>query len=907
MPDDPLPEDIDTGRYDRFAGPLSRQDLDRYCFLDDADMKLVAKRRGDANRLGFSLQLVTVRYLGTFLADPLDVPTEVVDYVAEQLGISDPSCLKAYMGREKTRFEHQWEIAREDDWRDFAGAEDELVRWIDGRAWITGDGPRTLFDAAVGWLRERQVLLPAASTLERLAGRVGEEASQRFWNALATIPTPAQAGQLEVLLEVAPGSHFSDLDRLRHGPVMASGRSLALSLDRVAQIAGFGFGDVDLSAVPRRRVMELARYGMAGKATLLRRHPKPRKLATLLATVVHLQAKAIDDALELFDFLMVHELLASAQRTTKDETLRRYPQVSQNAGKLAAAMEVLVRMRDSGATLDPEAIWQAVERVVSWTEIRTAVESLRQVVPAPGEDPDAAWRGALVGRYLTVSRFLPKLVATIDFGATAGARPVLEAFQKLPALLAPGAAVDVPARHLAIDKVAADLVLPAWRRLVFPPARPEGTVHRAGYVFCILEQFHQRLVHRDIFGPASSRWADPQAQLLSGTAWEAVKDQVLNALQLSEDPTDRLAQLATDLDIEELVLEVMAWLPAVIEAFTAVSGGETRMVDLNVTLAAVLVSRALNIGYGPVISHRVEALTRARISHVDQTYTRNETLGPANGPIFDHQARVPLASDHWGGGQVAAADGVRFVVPVRSIHARPNPKYFGRRRGVTWLNLVNDRSMGTAAMVVALNLLDIDYRPEPADLPDTKLWHIDRDADYGALATAARGRIDLAKIKAHWPDLVRIAGSIHTGAVSAHDVIRMLSRGGGLTQLGEALAHYGRIFKTLHILSYVDVEPYRRQNKRMRNLQEGRHDLARHLFHGRRGDLYGLPGGDGGPVGRPRPGAEHGHALEHRLSRRRRRQAAGRRPFRPGRGRCPPVGLHPGAYQRPRAPQLRAR
>ncbi|HWD08491.1 MAG TPA: hypothetical protein VHA57_05280 [Actinomycetota bacterium] len=112
-----------------------------------------------------------------------------------------------------------------------------------------------------------------------------------------------------------------------------------------------------------------------------------------MATVVDLQAKVIDDALELFDYLMVHEMRASAQRTTREETLRRYPQVSKNAGKLAAAMAVLVRMRDSGASLDPEAIWQAVEQVVSWSEIRTAVpESLRCVVPAPGEDPDAAWR-----------------------------------------------------------------------------------------------------------------------------------------------------------------------------------------------------------------------------------------------------------------------------------------------------------------------------------------------------------------------------------------------------------------------------------------------------------------------------------------------------------------------------------
>lgn len=49
-------------------------------------------------------------------------------------------------------------------------------------------------------------------------------------------------------------------------------------------------------------------------------------------------------------------------------------------------------------------------------------------------------------------------------------------------------------------------------------------------------------------------------------------------------------------------------------------------------------------------------------------------------------------------------------------------------------------------------------------------------ADYGAFQDAARGRIDLARIERWWEDILRIIGSIHTGAVRAYDVTRMLSR-----------------------------------------------------------------------------------------------------------------------------------
>ena len=93
----------DEGGYGRF-GALSRVELERFFYLDDEDRKLMAGRRRDYNRLGFALQVVTVRQLGMFLADPLDVPPELIDYLAEQLGIEDSSCEAVHRaGQDQTR------------------------------------------------------------------------------------------------------------------------------------------------------------------------------------------------------------------------------------------------------------------------------------------------------------------------------------------------------------------------------------------------------------------------------------------------------------------------------------------------------------------------------------------------------------------------------------------------------------------------------------------------------------------------------------------------------------------------------------------------------------------------------------------------------------------------------------
>ena len=83
-------------RYGRYAGAPSREQLTRYFHLDDRDRTLVARLRGERNRLGFGVQLRTVRVLGTFISKLSDVPPVVTRFMAQQLAVQRVDELDRY-------------------------------------------------------------------------------------------------------------------------------------------------------------------------------------------------------------------------------------------------------------------------------------------------------------------------------------------------------------------------------------------------------------------------------------------------------------------------------------------------------------------------------------------------------------------------------------------------------------------------------------------------------------------------------------------------------------------------------------------------------------------------------------------------------------------------------------------
>lgn len=323
-------------------------------------------------------------------------------------------------------------------------------------------------------------------------------------------------------------------------------------------------------------------------------------------------------------------------------------------------------------------------------------------------------------------------------------------------------------------------------------------------------------------------------------------------------------------DLSDLLIEVDSW-TGFSRHLEHAGGAEPRSDDLLRNLYACVIAQGCNIGLTRMA--QVADLTYDQLAWCNGWYLREETLKASFSAVVDFHYHLPFAK-LWGDGTLSSSDGQRFPVSGKVPGAEAIPRYFGYGKGITFYSWTSDQfsqygtkvvsatvrdatyvldqildneteldivehttdTLGYTEMVFALfDLLGMQFSPRIRDLADKTLYRVDRSKRYPNLDPMLKGTIRRELILDRWDDLIRVAGSLKQGWVTASLFISKLQSGRRQSELARALQEYGRLSSTIFILRYLTSEEFRRIINKQLNKGEAVHALRRFLFFANQG------------------------------------------------------------------------
>jgi len=885
--------------------------LHKYFHLDDYDKSIIKICRRSHNKLGYALQLTTLRFIGVFLANPTDVPEIVITYLANQLDIKDTSNLKDYLSRKLTKYEHMNDIKNKFGYHDLNNLwHFKLSRWLYAQCWYGIERPSILFDRTVSWLIDRKLLLPGITTLIRLISRIRIRSSNRLWNILSQLPSEKQIISLNSLLRIVEDQRYSELDQLKTGPIRISSNSLMSAIKRYKKIKSIGIRELDLSRVPMIKIRAFAKHISTSWTPAIARMPDYKKTAMLVSFVYIYEIETLDDVLNLLDML-ISEIISSAKRTGEKNRLRTLGDLDKSAAKLANFAQLFLNNESKRNFKD------LMYKDSTKQQINDAIASVKDLT----RTTNGKYFEEMLTQYTKVRRFLPSIFADINFKSTKSGENIFKAINFLNSIEGK--------KKASINNAPKEIITESWRHLVIN--KDSNTINRIGYTLCVLDNLQSNMRSKDLFVEESEKWCDPRTKLIPEDDWLSQKDAFCKLMGLPIDSTNavkllhndlnlsfkktldhfnhnddldiidndkgkkkfklsklhkieepeslillraKIAELLPNIGLPELLLEVDQFTSFSSE-FTHISESESKMKNLDISICAVLMSEACNIGHEPLIKGDDPALSRDRLGWVQQNYFSSENISKSNARLVDYHTDLQLAQEI-GSGDIVSGDGIRFACAVKSINSGPNKKYFNQR-GLTYYNLTSDQLMGVNGLCVpgtlrdSLHLLDVitqqrtklnfqevmvdtagtsdvvfalfwlmgyQFSPRLSDIGSARFWRIDATADYGILNDIAKHKVNLKSVNKNWDDILRLGSSLKFGYINATELIRSLFKNNRPSSLAKALISIGRIRKTIYMLRYINDEEYRRHILIQLNKGESRHSVFRAIYHGKRGEIY---------------------------------------------------------------------
>jgi TnpA family transposase len=333
----------------------------------------------------------------------------------------------------------------------------------------------------------------------------------------------------------------------------------------------------------------------------------------------------------------------------------------------------------------------------------------------------------------------------------------------------------------------------------------------------------------------------------------------------------RLYAMLPRIRITDLLAEVARW-TLFADCFTHLRTGATAADSR--TLLAALLAEGLNLG----LTRMAEACSIASLGELAWTsdwHIREETYAAALKCLVGHQHREPFAAT-FGSSSVSSSDGQFFQAAGFGRDAGQLNAHYSLRSGFKVYTHISGRygpyftKLIAATASEALHVLDalvyhqdettirrhhtdgggdtdhvfglcsllgVQYAPRIPDLKHRRIFIFGKPSDYETLEKLIGGRINVALIRAHWSEILRIIASIRTGTVAPSMIMRQLASYQRQNGVSAALRELGKLERTLFTLDWIEDPELRRETGQELNKGESRNSLARAVFIHRLGEI----------------------------------------------------------------------
>jgi TnpA family transposase len=679
----------------------SEDELARHWSLTPADLAVIAECRGPDHRRRFAVQLCMLRAHGRFLDDYRQAPIKIVNHLSRQLGLA-PVLFLDRPGRSQTERAQALRIRRHLSLRSFdSGTAMDLRNWLRQGA-IEGRTVAELMVRAEGKLRDWHVMLPAASTLERLVTAEVTQATTQLYETVSIRLPSFLRKAIDLLVEVPEGDARSSLFRLKDYPKSANAAVIKGDIVRLRLIEDLLGAGADLGDLDPQIIRQLGQLGRRYDAGDLRRFAKPKRDALVACYLVEARKTLLDQIVEMNDlFLTGMNRRARTSVEKRRKILRR--RARDGLHRVLGAVDALVAA-DGAQTVfafrdmqNPPALIEAAIACRAYERLET--------------------RGhldAMLARYGTLRQYLPAFFA-LPFQAAAGSETLLRAVESLRAL-------DAGTRGPLTTDDPHGFVQTDWR----PYLVSDGKLDRAIWEISLAFAVRDALRAGSLFLAQSRDHVSFWNLVYDDRSWQQTREQAYQRLDLPTDGQTFLARLGAELDraaravqrglpsnrfaavrngrlklkqrdallippalrelratvgaslsrvrIEDLLQDVDEWC-GFTRAFQPLGGYQPRGGDPHRSLLATLIAHGTNLGLA-AMSHSVDSLTADALQDTSRWFLRDATLKAANAVLVDHHHGLKL-SGVWGDGSRSSSDGQRFAVERDSLLGSVYPRYFG--------------------------------------------------------------------------------------------------------------------------------------------------------------------------------------------------------------------------------------